>query len=49
MIGSYLGGHLTHKLPLKIVRMAFISLMVVAAFKMLQPAMGLLIGHPAGR
>ena len=34
MIGSYLGGHLTHKLPLRVVRAAFVGLMLVAAAKM---------------
>jgi uncharacterized membrane protein YfcA len=37
MIGSYLGGHLTHTLPLRIVRIAFIALMLLAAGKMLAP------------
>jgi uncharacterized protein len=35
MLGSYLGGHLTHVLPLKAVRVAFIGLMLVASAKML--------------
>jgi uncharacterized membrane protein YfcA len=35
MAGSYLGGHLTHTLPLRAVRCAFIGLMVLAAAKML--------------
>lgn len=34
MIGAFVGGHLTHKLPLKIVRIAFIGIMAVAAAKM---------------
>ena len=34
MIGGYIGGRLTHKLPLKLVRIAFIALMLVAAWKM---------------
>ena len=34
MITSYLGGHLTHTLPLKIVRVVFIVLMLLAAVKM---------------
>ncbi len=34
MIGSYAGGHLTHALPLKVVRAAFIALMALAAAKM---------------
>ncbi len=34
MIGSYVGGHLTHKLPIKIVRAAFIILMLFSAWKM---------------
>lgn len=49
MIGSYFGGHLTHKLPLKIVRVAFIGLMILAAVKMLAPAMTLLANRLAGR
>lgn len=49
MIGSYIGGHLTHKLPLKVVRVAFIALMILAAVKMLQPAMTLLASNLAGR
>ncbi len=35
MIGSYLDEHLTHTLPLRIVRIAFVALMLVAAGKML--------------
>ena len=34
MIGSYLGGHLTHALPVRVVRAAFAALMVFAAIKM---------------
>jgi len=34
MIGSYAGGHLTHKLPLRAVRAAFVGMMFVAAVKM---------------
>ncbi|HET6430327.1 MAG TPA: sulfite exporter TauE/SafE family protein [Phycisphaerae bacterium] len=34
MIGSYIGGHLTHKLPLKVVRIVFIALMCFATYKM---------------
>jgi len=34
VIGSYIGGRLTHVLPLRIVRGAFIGLMIVAAAKM---------------
>ncbi len=34
-IGSYLGGHLTHTLPRRIVRIAFVALMLLAAGKML--------------
>jgi len=34
MIGAYLGGNLTHALPLRIVRAAFIALMLAAAAKM---------------
>jgi len=44
MIGSYFGGHLTHKLPLKVVRGVFVALMIVAAVKMLQPAWQMLAG-----
>lgn len=35
VIGGYLGGRLTHVLPLKTVRIAFIVLMVLAAWRML--------------
>jgi len=49
MIGAYAGGHLTHKLPLRIVRGVFVALMVVAAVKMLSPAVGLLICRGPGR
>ena len=48
MVASYVGGHLTHKLPLKTVRIAFIGLMIVAAVKMLQPAATLLKQSLAG-
>ncbi len=34
MIGSYVGGHLTHALPLRVVRGAFIALLLLAAAKM---------------
>jgi hypothetical protein len=34
MIGSYLGGHLTHTLPLRVVRIAFAGLMLASAAKM---------------
>lgn len=34
MIGAYVGGHLTHKLPLRIVRGAFIAMVLAAAAKM---------------
>lgn len=34
IVGGYIGGHLTHTLPLRIVRGAFIALMFVAAMKM---------------
>ncbi len=34
MVGSYLGGSLTHALPLRIVRAAFIALMLFSAVKM---------------
>jgi len=49
MIASYVGGHLTHKLPIKAVRIAFIALMIVAAVKMLQPAATGLQEFLAGR
>jgi hypothetical protein len=42
MIGSSLGGHLTHALPLKVVRVAFILLMIVAGVRMLE--LGRLLG-----
>ena len=35
MAGAYLGGHLTHTLPLRVVRAALILLMLTAAWKML--------------
>ena len=35
MIGSYFGGHLTHILPLHLVRLAFVLLMGASAFKMI--------------
>ena len=44
MIGSYIGGHLTHALPLRIVRCAFIALMLVAAWKMLTAGVAMLAG-----
>ena len=34
MAGSYLGGHLTHKLPVRWVRLAFVALMLVSAWQM---------------
>ena len=34
MVGGYIGGALTHKLPIKSVRIAFTLLMVAAAYKM---------------
>ena len=34
MIGSYVGGHLTHRLPVKVVRVAFVLLMLYASAKM---------------
>jgi len=34
IVGGYLGGALTHKLPVKAVRVAFIMLLIVAAWKM---------------
>lgn len=37
MLGSYLGGHLTHRLPTAWVRGVFIALMLVSAWKMLSP------------
>jgi hypothetical protein len=33
MLGSYVGGHLTHRLPLKWIRIAFIALMIFTAGK----------------
>ena len=39
MIGSYVGGRLTHSLPLKLVRGAFIALTLVAAWKMIENAL----------
>ena len=44
MIGSYIGGHLTHKLPLKVVRIAFIGLMFLAAWKMIDKALEMFAG-----
>lgn len=35
MIGAYIGGHLTHTLPIKYVRIAFVLVMGLAAWKML--------------
>jgi len=35
MAGAYLGGHLTHTLPLRVVRGALVVLMLAAAWKML--------------
>jgi uncharacterized membrane protein YfcA len=35
MIGGYFGSHLTHNLPLKAVRIAFIALMAAAGIKMM--------------
>ncbi|HRS97992.1 MAG TPA: TSUP family transporter [Smithella sp.] len=37
MLGSFLGGHLTHALPLRVVRGAFVVLMLAAAWKMFAP------------
>ena len=34
MIGSYLGGHLTHKLPLRIIRAVFVAVLALSAAKM---------------
>jgi hypothetical protein len=34
MVGSYLGAYLTHRLPLKTVRLAFVVLMLLGALKM---------------
>ena len=34
MAGSYLGSHLTHALPLRVVRAAFVALMIAAGLKM---------------
>jgi uncharacterized protein len=33
MVGSYIGGHLTHRLPIKWVRLAFVALMLFTAAK----------------
>jgi len=35
MIGGYLGGHLTHTLPLRAVRGVFVALMLAGAYKMI--------------
>jgi hypothetical protein len=35
MIGSWFGGQLTHRLPTRVVRVAFVGLMLLAAYKML--------------
>ena len=37
MIGSHFGGHLTHRLNVKWVRVAFIALMVLSVYKMFTP------------
>ncbi len=34
MVGSFIGGHMTHSLPLRYVRLAFIALMLASAWKM---------------
>ncbi len=34
MVGSYVGGHLTHSLPLRVVRACFIAILLLAAAKM---------------
>jgi uncharacterized membrane protein YfcA len=33
IIGSFIGGHLTHRLPLKLVRGAFVAFLVASAYK----------------
>jgi uncharacterized membrane protein YfcA len=37
MIGSYIGGHLTHSLPTKTVRIIFATLILVSTWKMFKP------------
>jgi uncharacterized membrane protein YfcA len=34
MVGAYVGGHLTHRLPLRLVRVLFAVLMAVSAATM---------------
>jgi len=34
MVGAYFGGHLTHRLPIKTIRLAFALLVLVSAYKM---------------
>ncbi|MDY7011273.1 MAG: hypothetical protein SVV80_11060, partial [Planctomycetota bacterium] len=34
MIAAWFGGHLTHKLPLRVVRIVFMALMIFSAVKM---------------
>jgi len=46
MIGSYIGGHLTHALPLRVVRCAFIGLMLAAAWKMLSGGIAMILQPP---
>lgn len=36
MIGSYLGGHLTHRLPVPVVRVAFALLILLSTYKMFE-------------
>lgn len=37
MIGSYIGGHLTHNLPIKAIRIAFGLAILLSTFKMFEP------------
>lgn len=46
VLGGHLGGALTHKLPIKWVRAAFIALMLVAAWKMADPIAWVKTGLP---
>lgn len=34
VIGAWFGGHMTHKLPIQIVRVAFVGIMILSALKM---------------
>jgi len=49
MIGSYIGGHLTHNLPIRLVRAVFAALMLASAVEMLKPAAALLSRLVFGR